>query len=51
MEKCKSLLLENGDIFLAKASEARGKIGRLASSWVSSDAVSKINNLVFKKPS
>jgi hypothetical protein len=45
MEKCKSLLLENGEIFLTKASEARGKIGRLASPWVSSDAVSKLKKI------
>ena len=39
MEKCKSLLLENGQVFLTKSSEARGKIAKAACSWIPSGAV------------
>jgi hypothetical protein len=39
MDKCKDLLLKNGQVFLRKASEAREKIGRIASSWLPSGAV------------
>ena len=42
MDKCKAVLLENGEIFLSKASEARSKIARLALPWISSQAVRAI---------
>lgn len=50
MEKCKSLLLENGQVFLTKSSEARGKIAKAACSWIPSGAVCYIlikQNLKF----
>jgi hypothetical protein len=43
MEKCKSLLLENGQVFLTKSSEASGKIAKLACSWIPNGAVNKKN--------
>jgi hypothetical protein len=42
MEECKELLLQNGEVFLAKCKESRGKIARLACSWVRNGAVSLI---------
>lgn len=39
MERCKALLLENGEIFLQRAREARLKIARLACPWIPSGAV------------
>ena len=40
MDKCKSLLLENGEIFLSKASQARSKIAKIACPWIPNGAVS-----------
>lgn len=34
MDKCKTLLLKNGKVFLTKASHAREKIAKIASSWL-----------------
>lgn len=34
MEECKEILLKNGEVFLAKCNEARGKITRVACSWI-----------------
>jgi hypothetical protein len=41
MDKCKALLLENGEIFLTKASQARSKIARIACPWIPNGAVRK----------
>lgn len=38
MEKCKEILLENGKIFLSKASKARSKIAKLACPWIPNGA-------------
>lgn len=38
MEKCKELLLQNGEVFLAKCNESRGKIARIACSWIPNGA-------------
>ena len=38
MEKCKELLLGNGEIFLSKASEARSKIAKMAYAWIPNGA-------------
>lgn len=43
MDKCKALLLKNGQVFLTKASEAREKISKIASSWLPSGAVRNIS--------
>jgi hypothetical protein len=39
MEKCKELLLQNGEIFLSKARQARSKIARIAYPWIPNGAV------------
>ncbi len=39
MDKCKTLLLKNGKVFLTKASHAREKIAKIASSWLPFGAV------------
>jgi hypothetical protein len=39
MEKCKALLLENGQVFLSKANQARAKIAKLACPWIPTGAV------------
>jgi hypothetical protein len=43
MDKCKALLLENGEIFLTKASQARSKIARIACPWIPNGAVVVLN--------
>ena len=52
MEKCKSLLLENGEIFLSKASQARSKIARIACPWIPNGAVGIVDLyfISFKLP-
>ena len=40
MDKCKEILLERGQIFLTKASEARNKIAKTAIQWIRNGAVS-----------
>lgn len=42
MDKCKELLLKNGKVFLTKASQAREKIAKIASSWLPNGAVRDI---------
>jgi translation initiation factor eIF-2B subunit alpha len=39
MEKCKELLLQNGEVFLEKARESRSKIARIAYPWIPNGAV------------
>lgn len=47
MEKCIALLIENGEVFLQKASLARNKIAKLACPWIPNGAVLYISlNLV-----
>lgn len=38
MEKCKEILLENGQAFLKNASQARSKIAKLACPWIPNGA-------------
>lgn len=45
MEKCKEILLKNGQIFLSKANKARNKIARIACPWIPSGS----NILVHSK--
>jgi len=39
MDRCKELLLQNGQVFLAKCNEARGRIARVARSWILNGSV------------
>ncbi|RNA40393.1 translation initiation factor eIF-2B subunit alpha [Brachionus plicatilis] len=45
MEKCKEILLKNGQVFLSKASKARSRIARVACPWIPSGS----NILVHSK--
>jgi hypothetical protein len=47
MDKCKAILLQNGEIFLSKANQARSKIARIASPWIPNGAVRKIMILII----
>lgn len=39
MDKCKEMLLENGEVFLGQCYKARSKIARITSSWIPNGAV------------
>jgi hypothetical protein len=47
MDKCKALLLENGQVFMNKCTEARSKIARIAAPWIPNGAVIHLKIIII----